>query len=62
MKAKLDRSGCISCGLCAETCPEVFAMADDGIAEVHQENVPKEVEDRATEAQNGCPVLVITVE
>lgn len=62
MKAKLDRSGCISCGLCAETCPEVFEMADDGIAEVHQENVPEEVEDRAIEAQDGCPVSVITVE
>ena len=62
MKAKLDRSGCISCGLCAETCPEVFEMADDGIAKVHQENVPEEVEDRAIEAQDGCPVSVITVE
>ena len=62
MKAKLDRSGCISCGLCAETCPEVFEMADDGIAEVHQESVPEEVEDRAIEAQDGCPVSVITVE
>ncbi|HCM13445.1 MAG TPA: ferredoxin, partial [Lachnospiraceae bacterium] len=28
MKAKLDRSGCISCGLCAETCPDVFRIAD----------------------------------
>ena len=36
MIAKLDRDGCISCGLCAETCPEVFRMADDGIAEVWQ--------------------------
>lgn len=62
MKAKLDRSGCISCGLCAETCPEVFEIADDGIAEVHQENVPEEVEDHAIEAQDGCPVSVITVE
>lgn len=62
MKAKLDRSGCISCGLCAETCPEVFRIADDGVAEVQQENVPEEVEDKATEAQDGCPVSVITVE
>ena len=41
MKAMLDRSGCISCGLCAETCPEVFRMADDGVAEVYQEDVPE---------------------
>lgn len=62
MKATLDRSGCISCGLCAETCPEVFRMADDGVAEVWQEKVPGEAEDRAVEAGEGCPVSVITVE
>ncbi len=61
MKAKLDRSGCISCGLCAETCPEVFRIAEDGVAEAYQENVPAEVEDKAVEAQDGCPVSVITV-
>ncbi|MBQ1820772.1 MAG: ferredoxin [Clostridia bacterium] len=24
--------GCIGCGLCEGTCPEVFHMTDDGIA------------------------------
>ncbi|MGW8114244.1 ferredoxin [Caproicibacterium sp. NSD3] len=62
MKAKLDRSGCISCGLCAETCPEVFRIANDGVAEVYQEDVPAEIEDKAVKAQKGCPVSVITVE
>ncbi|NLM60894.1 MAG: ferredoxin [Clostridiales bacterium] len=62
MIAKLDRDGCISCGLCSEICPEVFRMADDGIAEVWQEEVPEEVEDAAVEAQESCPVSVITVE
>ncbi|MFT3983029.1 MAG: ferredoxin [Lachnospiraceae bacterium] len=62
MKAILDRTGCISCGLCAATCPEVFRMAEDGIAEVYQESIPAEAEVSATEAQDGCPVAVITVE
>ncbi len=62
MKATLDRSGCISCGLCADTCPEVFRMAEDGVAEVYREDVPKEAEESAIEAQEGCPVSVITVE
>lgn len=62
MKAKLDRSGCISCGLCITTCPEVFEMAEDGVARVHKEDVPKEVEGAAIEAQEGCPVSVIAVE
>ena len=36
MKVMIDRDGCISCGLCAGTCPEVFQMADDGLAEVYR--------------------------
>ena len=62
MKAYLDRDGCISCGLCPDVCPEVFRMADDELAEVYQEEVPEEAEDKAIEAQEGCPVSVITVE
>ncbi|HOB36192.1 MAG TPA: ferredoxin [Candidatus Avimonas sp.] len=62
MKASLDRSGCIACGLCPTICPEVFRMADDGLAEVYNETVPPEAEDRAVEAQESCPVSVITVE
>lgn len=62
MKATIDRDGCISCELCADTCPEVFRMADDGIAEVYVEEVPADAEETAIEAQDGCPVSVIIVE
>jgi ferredoxin len=62
MKAMIDRSGCIACGLCAETCPEVFEMAEDGLAEVVANEVPADAEDKAVEAQEGCPVSVIKVE
>lgn len=62
MKAFLDRSGCISCGLCPTICPEVFRMGDDGVAEVYTEEVPPEAEDQAVEAQESCPVSVIKVE
>lgn len=62
MKATIDRDGCISCGLCAATCPEVFRMADDGLAEVCVDEVPADAEASAIDAQDGCPVSVITVE
>jgi ferredoxin len=62
MKAHIDRDGCISCELCAETCPEVFRMAEDGLAEVYVDEVPAEAEDTAVESQEACPVSVITVE
>lgn len=62
MRAEIDREGCISCGLCPTICPEVFHMAEDGKAEVHQDPVPSEAEEGAVEAQNSCPVSVIQVE
>lgn len=62
MKAFIDRDGCISCGLCVGICPEVFRMAADDIAEVYVSEVPSQVETSAVEAQNSCPVSVITLD
>jgi ferredoxin len=62
MKAFIDRGNCISCGLCAGTCPEVFRMAEDDNAEVYIDEVPFEAESDALDAQVNCPVLVIKVE
>lgn len=62
MKAEIDRSNCISCGLCETVCPEVFRMGEDGPAEVYVETVPSALEKVAIEAMESCPVSVITVE
>ena len=62
MKASIDRDGCIGCGLCADTCPSVFRMADDGLAEAYEADVPAGDEAAAEEARDNCPVSVITVE
>jgi ferredoxin len=62
MKATIDRSGCIGCGLCPSICPEVFQMADDGLAEVIVDTVPADAEGTAEEAQENCPVSVIIIE
>lgn len=61
MKATIDRDGCIGCGVCADICSEVFRMADDGLAEVYGE-VSGDNADKAKEAEDSCPVSVITVE
>lgn len=62
MKAIIDRENCISCGLCASICPEVYQMAEDGLAHVHADPVPESAEAAAKEAADSCPVSVITVE
>lgn len=61
MKAWIDRENCIACGLCTETCPTVFRMADDGLAEVIVDEVPEAAEETASEARENCPVSVISV-
>ncbi|NLN75887.1 MAG: ferredoxin [Armatimonadetes bacterium] len=53
---------CISCGLCAEICPEVFEMPDEGIAIVKVEVVPAWLEDKVKEACESCPTESIVIE
>lgn len=60
MKVKIE-DGCIGCGLCAGTCPGVFRMADEGVAEVFAQPLPAD-EASAQEAADGCPVSVIITE
>ena len=51
---------CIGCGLCAQTCPEVFSLWEDGIARATVEEVPTANREAAQEALDGCPVGAIT--
>ena len=61
MKVTIDRSGCIGCGLCEQTCPEVFRMNDDGKAEAYA-RPDRDREDAAKEAEENCPASVIKTE
>jgi ferredoxin len=61
MKVTVDEETCIGCGLCAETCPEVFELKDDK-AVAKMEEVPENLVDSCKEAAEECPVEAIQVE
>jgi ferredoxin len=52
---------CIACGLCCDTCPEVFEMGEE-FAEVIVEQVPEDAEDACRQAAEDCPTEAIIVE
>ncbi len=60
MKAIVDADTCTGCGLCADTCPEVFEV--DDVAKVLTDPVPAEAEGTAKEAADDCPVEAIKIE
>lgn len=61
MKAVVDENTCTGCGLCVDTCPEVFEMIGD-TAKVKVLVVPLEAEASCQEAAEECPVEAITIE
>jgi ferredoxin len=60
MNVRIEDS-CTACGLCLETCPEVFEIGDQ-LAEVIVEQVPPELEDTVQQAPDECPVEAIVIE
>ncbi|MCR4562427.1 MAG: ferredoxin [Bacilli bacterium] len=60
VKVTIDKSLCIGCAACTAVCPAVFAMGDDGLAEVVE---GADLSDAAIEdAAAGCPCQAIIVE
>jgi len=60
MKVRIEDT-CTACGLCVDTCPDVFQMGSD-IAEVVTETVSPELEDAVQQAADECPVEAIVIE
>lgn len=52
---------CTACGLCVDTCPDIFEMGDD-IAEVKVNEVPEDLEADVQQAADECPSESIIVE
>ena len=60
MKVRIEDT-CTACGLCVDTCPDVFEMGSD-IAQVTVDKVPADFEEAVQQAADECPVEAIIVE
>jgi ferredoxin len=62
MKADIDRTLCTGCGLCAQLCPRVFSLDNEGIAVAIEGDVPAELEFSCRDAAGSCPVSAISLD
>ena len=60
MRVRIEDT-CTACGICVDTCPEVFDMGDD-LAQVIVDTVEPELEDAVQEAADDCPAEAIIIE
>jgi ferredoxin len=57
-KVSIDTSTCVGCGLCEQSCPEVFQVQGDGIAHVKAQSCSLH---NIQEVADLCPVTAIKV-
>ena len=60
MKVTVDKDLCVGCGLCCDTCGEVFEMQEN-VAVSKAADVPAGSEDCAKQAAADCPVEAIKI-
>ena len=56
--AKVNQETCIGCGVCASLAPELFELNDEGKAQATN----GQVDEKAEDAKNACPVQAISIE
>ncbi len=57
-KVTVDASACVGCGLCEQSCPEVFEVQGDGIAQGKAGSCSSH---NRQEVSEQCPVKAIKV-
>ena len=61
MKPVVDEDLCIGCGLCQDTCPDVFEVWDDGNSHVIREDIGEDLYACVREAAEVCPTEAIAI-
>ncbi|MEY2944096.1 MAG: hypothetical protein RLY97_2110 [Pseudomonadota bacterium] len=61
LKVTVNKPACCGYGVCADICPDVFKLDENGIVYVDDAIVPAGLEDLAREAADACPQSVIKI-
>ena len=61
LKVVIDKPACCGYGICAEICPDVFKLDENGIVYVENEIVPEGLEETAREGAEACPQAALKV-
>lgn len=62
LKVTADRSKCCGYGLCAQMCPQLYKLDENGIVYLETDTVPDGLEDDAREGASACPAEAILIE
>ena len=57
-KVTVDTSTCVGCGLCEQSCPEVFEIQGDGVAHIKVQSCSAH---NLQEVADQCPVNSIRI-
>lgn len=60
MKVRIDEEACIGCGVCTDSCPQVFELKDDKAVVIEGANCDEA--GCCQEAADSCPTEAIIIE
>ena len=62
LKVVIDKPACCGYGVCAEICPEVYKLDENGLVFVDSEIIPGGLEEEAKEGAAACPAEALVLE
>jgi len=61
LKVIANRAACCGYGVCAEICPEIYLLDENGIVVLATDTVPEGLEEKAREGAAACPQNALEV-
>ncbi|MCW2693502.1 MAG: ferredoxin [Mycobacterium sp.] len=61
VSVSVDREKCCGYGICAEICPQIYKLDDQGFVYLEGSDVPAELAESAAEGADACPESAIAL-